>query len=105
MKKVMLLSNDIAIVNKVKQTCPNVLAYDDFMTIFEQLNFHNPEMIIFDLKLVSPEFQFMLESLPKRQEENYIKLVAIGNSPVKESMADFAFKFDSIESFNAASFH
>tara|TARA_Y100001960_G_C14236070_1_gene616062 strand:+ start:328 stop:645 length:318 start_codon:yes stop_codon:yes gene_type:complete len=105
MQKVMLLSKDTAIINKVKQTCPNVLAYDDFMTVFEQLNFHNPEMIIFDLNLVSQEYQFMLESLPKKQEENYIKLIAIGNSPVKESMADFAFKFDSIESFSATNFH
>lgn len=103
MKKIMLLSKNEQLINKVKQTCPSVLAYDDFMTIFEQLNFHNPEMIIFDFDLISYDHQFMLESLPKKNEDNYIQLVAIGKSDIKEQMADFSLKFNDIESINNAS--
>ena len=102
MKKIMMLTNDEALVQKVKDTKNLVLAYNEFMTIFEQLNFHNPDMIVFDLNLINADQQFMLESLPKKGEANYIKLVAIGTSPSKENLADFALKFVNSVSFNAA---
>ncbi|HAG53234.1 MAG TPA: hypothetical protein DCL21_05565 [Alphaproteobacteria bacterium] len=104
MKKIMLLSNNPELVSKIKATNYDVLAYDDFMTVFEQLNFHNPDMIVFDFNLIDYEQQFMLESLPKKSEANYIKLVAIGKSPIKERMADFALKFENAASFNATVF-
>lgn len=101
MKKIMLLTNNPQLITKVKESPNIVLTYDDFMTVFEQLNFHNPDMIIFDFNLVNYDQQFMLESLPKKDEEHYIKLVSIGKSAIKEQMADFALKFDDINSFNA----
>lgn len=101
MKKIMLLTNNPMLITKVKQGNNLVLAYDDFMKVFEQLNFHNPDMIIFDFNLVQYDQQFMLESLPKKGEEHYIKLVGIGKSAIKENMADFALKFDDVHSFSA----
>lgn len=101
MKKIMLLTNNPLLIEKVKESKNIVLAYDDFMTVFEQLNFHNPDMIIFDFNLVQYDQQFMLESLPKRGEDHYIKLVSIGKSAIKEQMADFALKFENIHSFSA----
>tara|TARA_Y100001960_G_C14752551_1_gene869353 strand:- start:2175 stop:2492 length:318 start_codon:yes stop_codon:yes gene_type:complete len=102
MKKIMLLTNNQQLITKVKESRNIVLAYDDFMKVFEQLNFHNPDMIIFDFNLVNHDQQFMLESLPKKDEEQYVKLVSIGKSAVKEQLADFALKFDDINSFNSA---
>lgn len=86
----MLLSNNPKIIASLKAQGNKVSAYDDFMTIFEQLNFKHPDMIIFDLKLIKYDQQYMLESLPKKTEKNYIELVAIGNCRVKEKMADFS---------------
>lgn len=95
MKKIMLLTKNQELINKLEESHKNkniILTYDDFMTIFEQLNFHNPDAIIFDFNLIDYTKQFMLESLPKKNEPSYIKLVAIGECPIKEKMADFYLK-------------
>ncbi|MCP4356135.1 MAG: hypothetical protein GY793_11040 [Proteobacteria bacterium] len=102
MKKIMVVSQDPELIDKIKPTPNVILIYDSFMTVFEQLNFHSPDFIIFDFHhpCIDQSQSFMLESLPKKNEENYIKLVAIGANSEKEQFADFAMMFEDAESLN-----
>lgn len=96
MKKIMLLTKNEELIKKVKPLPHIVLLYRDFMKVFEQLNFHIPDYIILDFDCIEDENQFMLESLPKKSEENYMKLISIGSSFEKERLADFTLKYKSV---------
>jgi len=106
MKKIMVLSQNPELINKVKPTPNVVLIYDSFMTVFEQLNFHSPDYIIFDFNCscIDQSQAFMLESLPKKDEENYIKLVAIGSYENSNNMADFAIKCKDVAALKVEEF-
>ena len=105
MKKIMVLSQNTALINKIKPTPNVVLIYDSFMTVFEQLNFHSPDYIIFDFNCscIDQSQSFMLESLPKKDEENYIKLVAIGSCDNSDNLADFYLKVRNVASLDVSS--
>lgn len=106
MKKIMVLSQDDVLINKLKPTPNIVLVYRNFMSVFEQLNFHSPDYIIFDFNSKDIDFSqsFMLESLPKKNESDYIKLIAIGASSDKTQMADFIFQIDDVGKLDINSF-
>lgn len=102
MKTVMILSKNEEVISKLQSTDNKVLTFDNFITVFEELDKNAPDIIIFDFTLIDFNKQFMLESLPKKNENGYIKLVAIGNCKIKEKMADFSLKFSDSKSFNSA---